>query len=181
MAKTKPHEKNKPDRSPSARGRAAKRKGAAFERRVANILRDVFPEARRGIGQARNANEVPDVDGTPYWIEAKNRNRVDVEAAFVQAEQAAEEAAIGLGKQKRPPIVIWKETNRKAIYVSCKLWVLFETLLGAQTDLTCTLRDIIAGAGTKLVGDPFIPLIMITLRLEDWLALVKEGKNNVSV
>ncbi len=53
----------------SERGRKSREKGAKFERLVANIFKSDFPRARRMFGQARDGDEVPDVGGTPFWIE----------------------------------------------------------------------------------------------------------------
>jgi len=53
----------------SDRGRRNRTKGVEFERKVANRLKRAFPSARRLFGQAREGNEVPDVGGTPFWIE----------------------------------------------------------------------------------------------------------------
>ncbi len=54
----------------SRRGRANRNKGKVFEREVANAFKRVYPGARRGVGQARDGAERPDVIGTPFWIEA---------------------------------------------------------------------------------------------------------------
>ena len=73
----------------SARSR---NKGAAYERELANRWRDsgLYPDARRGIGQARWGGDVPDVDGTPWWVEAKCQARPNVFAAMEQAEEATD-------------------------------------------------------------------------------------------
>jgi hypothetical protein len=86
-------------------------KGAAFERGLASVLRSVWPEARRGIGQARSSKEVPDVDCTPYWVEAKHRKRVSIGAAFAQAKRDTD---------GRAPLVITRE-NRGPILVTLEL------------------------------------------------------------
>lgn len=57
------------DEKASRRGRNNRAKGAAFERDVAEALRELYPTAKRSIGQARTGAEVPDVQGTPYWVE----------------------------------------------------------------------------------------------------------------
>lgn len=67
-----------------------RRKGANWERTLANCFKEVYPEARRGIGQARSAKEVSDVEGTPYWIEAKCGARPNVRAAIEQAKEATD-------------------------------------------------------------------------------------------
>lgn len=53
----------------SERNRRSRQKGVDFERLVAKTLRRFFPEARRLFGQSREGDEVPDVGGTPFWIE----------------------------------------------------------------------------------------------------------------
>jgi hypothetical protein len=70
-----------------------RRKGAAFERHVAALFRAIgYPEARRGLGQARAASEVPDVDGTPWWVEAKCGAHWTVPGAWRQARKARRDA-----------------------------------------------------------------------------------------
>ena len=48
-----------------------RRKGAVWEREGAQALRVLFPSARRGLSQVRSGREEPDIEGTPYWVEAK--------------------------------------------------------------------------------------------------------------
>ena len=74
-------------------------KGAQYERELAKRWRDsgVYVEARRGIGQARAGGECCDVEGTPWWVEAKRRKVHNIRGALVQAEQATD---------GRPPIVV---------------------------------------------------------------------------
>ena len=87
-------------RTPSQRGTWSKTKGAAFERKVAQMLQCLYPGAKRGIGQARSASEVADVDGTPWWIETKAQHRVSIRAAVEQARAATD---------GRPILVITKD------------------------------------------------------------------------
>ena len=63
-------------------------KGASYERTVASLLEPVYPNAQRGIGQSRFGGEVPDVKGTPFWIEAKHRKAPNILAAVLQAIEA---------------------------------------------------------------------------------------------
>lgn len=74
-------------------------------------MRDVWPDAKRGLGQARSAGEVPDVDGTPLWVECK-RYRVCSTRFLQKALKKAEEEAAG----RRPVVVIYKE-DRGPIFV----------------------------------------------------------------
>lgn len=73
-------------------GRRSRNKGAAYERELANRWSEngTFPEARRGIGQARSASEVSDVEGTKFWVEAKCKARPNPFRAMEQAEEATD-------------------------------------------------------------------------------------------
>jgi len=72
----------------ASKGRRSKQKGASYERNVAHAFKAVWPHARRGIGQARAGGDVPDVQGTPYWVEAKHRKQVSITGAMRQAVEA---------------------------------------------------------------------------------------------
>ena len=71
-------------------GKRSRTKGSNWERTLANILKAIWPEAKRGIGQSRWGGEVPDVDGTPYWVEAKVGVQPNMRGAMRQAEEAAD-------------------------------------------------------------------------------------------
>ena len=62
-----------------------RKKGHSFEREVAALFRDLYPEARRGLGQPRGGKEAPDVDGTKFWVECKVGKRPNLPAALNQA------------------------------------------------------------------------------------------------
>lgn len=79
--------------------RASVVKGKTFERVVAVALRDIYPDARRGIVQARAGNEAPDVEETPFWVECKIGQRVNLHGALAQAAEATD---------GRPPLAICK-------------------------------------------------------------------------
>lgn len=81
-------------------GRRSRTKGAAWERALASILQPLWPQAERGIGQARRGSEVADVEGTPFWVEAKHRKKVSIPAAYRQATEATD---------GRPVLVVTKE------------------------------------------------------------------------
>lgn len=87
-------------------GRMQRTKGATFERWLANVLRKLWPLAKRGIGQARSAGEVADVEGTPYWVEAKHHKVVNIRAAMRQAMEASD---------GRRPIVVSKCNNEEPL------------------------------------------------------------------
>jgi hypothetical protein len=65
-------------------------KGASYERLVAKKMQRIYPKASRGIGQARSGGEIPDVKGTPFWIECKHcgRGNLSITAAYQQAVEA---------------------------------------------------------------------------------------------
>jgi hypothetical protein len=88
-------------------GRKSREKGARFERAVAAALVLVYPEARRGLGQARSAKEVPDVDARGLWPECKRQIRPN---PFRALEQAIE-ASNGSG---RTPIAICRSDHGEA-------------------------------------------------------------------
>lgn len=74
----------------AARGRRSRRKGKAFEREIASAMRAAgFGEARRGL-QSRGGGEVPDVEGTPWWVECKVGKSPRVLAAYEQAREATD-------------------------------------------------------------------------------------------
>lgn len=86
-------------------GAMQRRKGARFERAVARAFAVVFPEAKRGIGQARSAGEVADVQGTPFWPECKRGNSATVDAALAQALAASD---------GRVPVAVVRKDKKRA-------------------------------------------------------------------
>ena len=71
----------------SARSRT---KGAAFERLVAHALATIYPDACRGVGQARRGSDLADVEGTPWWVECKVGQRPNIHGALRQARDATD-------------------------------------------------------------------------------------------
>lgn len=69
-------------------GARSRRKGAAYERTIANRLSEVYPDAVRGAQQSRAGDAMADVEGTPWWVECKVGQRIDIVGAFRQAEEA---------------------------------------------------------------------------------------------
>jgi hypothetical protein len=84
-------------------GASQRRKGATFERDLSKLLSAAWGvQAKRGIGQARSASEVSDVEGTAFWVEAKHHRKPNVHDAYTQAAAATD---------GRPILVVTKETN----------------------------------------------------------------------
>jgi len=88
-------------------GRASRAKGATFERKVAEIFREIYPEARRGY-QRRSGSDEPDVAGTPWWIECKvGKGTPQVYRAWWQAMEATDgRACMVVSKQDRTEILV---------------------------------------------------------------------------
>jgi hypothetical protein len=84
----------------------SRRKGAAYERHVAGRLREVYPNAKRGLGQARAGHEVADITATPWRVECKHGARPDLFGALAQAERDAGRAA-----DARPVLVVARKNG----------------------------------------------------------------------
>jgi hypothetical protein len=71
----------------TTRGRGARIKGAAFERKLAKYFTEnTSLDAKRGIGQTRSGGaEVSDVDMPILHVEAKRHKRCNIKAALRQA------------------------------------------------------------------------------------------------
>lgn len=102
-------------------GRSSRIKGAAGERKTANELNDRSPadlEVKRGIGQTRAGDEVPDVDGIDcLWVEVKTQKRGNPRAALAQAKEAA------ASHPGRIPIAVIRDTRKEPFMVMS--WVDF--------------------------------------------------------
>ena len=91
-------------------GRASRAKGASFERKVAEVFREIYPEARRGY-QRRSGSDEPDVAGTPWWIECKvGKGTPQVYRAWWQAMEATDgRACMVVHKQDRTEVLVTLE------------------------------------------------------------------------
>lgn len=126
--------------TPSQRGKRARQKGAAHEREVAEKLRAVYPDAKRGLGQARAGGEVPDVDGTPFWCELKHRKALNVHGAFRQA-LLARATRHGLGLPHAQPVLVVTRLHGESRDLATVDLDLFLKLMGELE----FLRDITRG------------------------------------
>lgn len=94
-------------------GRMQRNKGASFERLLASLWKGIAPKARRGIGQARSAGEVCDVEGTRWWIEAKHHIRPNILGAWKQAEEVSDgRPVLVVSRANNGPILATMELNR---------------------------------------------------------------------
>tara|TARA_B100000029_G_scaffold511787_1_gene606734 strand:- start:1672 stop:2025 length:354 start_codon:yes stop_codon:yes gene_type:complete len=92
------------------RGAGARRKGANFERSLANYLAEKTElSAKRGLAQTRGGGaEVSDVEIEYIHIEAKNHKRCNIKAALEQAindSEANGKIPVAITKDLRKPIL----------------------------------------------------------------------------
>ena len=130
-------------------GARSRRKGAAFELLVAKAFAEVFDGTKRGIGQARSAKEVSDVEGTTFWIECKHRKDVNVLKALEQARRDTD---------GRPCLVVWRK-HQQSVMVSTDM----ATFMGTFSDTFPNHND--ASTGDALVH----------MELSQFLGLLKGG------
>lgn len=94
-------------RTRSQNARRSRAKGGRGELAAVAMLRELWPAAKRCIAQSRTAaREGCDVEGTPYWIEAKTGARPAILAAMRQAMRDTD---------GRPPIVIARRDREGAL------------------------------------------------------------------
>jgi hypothetical protein len=74
-------------------------KGKRVERAVAELIRRVFPDAKRGF-QSRAGTDQCDIEGTPYWFEIKGGKCPNPRAALKQAIEDTD---------GRTPVVVVKD------------------------------------------------------------------------
>lgn len=87
-------------------GKTRRKKGHAYECTVANYLKAIYPDAKRGL-QSRDGAEAADVEGTPLFIECKRRHKLTgLLTLYAKAvADAAKDPAC------RPAVVIAKEDH----------------------------------------------------------------------
>jgi len=95
-------------------------KGAAFERKIANILKHVWPKAKRGIQYRDGGKEVSDVVGTPYHIECSKGG----ESIWSKWKQAREDTQHHQKPIAPTPLVI-KQRDREepVVMLSLEEWL----------------------------------------------------------
>jgi hypothetical protein len=84
-------------------GARSRRKGAQWERDVANRLAECYPRAIRGVGQAQADSPLADVEGTPWWVECKVGQRPNIYAAIRQSEEARDDRPYLVVARKNSP------------------------------------------------------------------------------
>lgn len=93
-------------------GRRSKVKGSRFERELARILRDIWPNAkRRGFTQTQSREEC-DIEGTPFCIEAKCGKAPNIRRAWGQVQQIKQQ-----NRDPRPALLVYKDDRKPIISV----------------------------------------------------------------
>jgi len=102
-------------------GSRSRNKGHRFEREMAVLLRQRFPhladKVRRGVDQAQDGGESPDVEGLPdWWVECKRGRATNPRAALIQAQTRLDQlgdprhpVAITRDDHGQPMATIWLE------------------------------------------------------------------------
>ncbi len=105
-------------------------KGKVFERKLAAILRPLWPEAVvRRASQADRAHQadVYVTNGPPLlerlWIEAQDARNPTPLAKLEQAEGDIAESPVALARD-RLPVVVWHRYGERTIQATTRLWVL---------------------------------------------------------
>ena len=150
-------------------GRMQREKGKRFERDVAALLRERWPDALvRRASQAERADN-PDVfaEGGPrvlerLWLELQDARQPRPLDKLVQAERDAttwyEKRALEGGvAARRYPVVIWHRLAERGIQVTTRLWVFAELALEVRGE-----RFTRGAHGAEVV----------TLSLQDFLGLL---------
>jgi hypothetical protein len=89
-------------------GKSQRTKGHNFERETAVKLREIFPEARRGL-QYQDGKNPPDVVGTPFHIECKVGKKPNPRTALEQAITDSDGSLI--------PVAVIKDDRREPFIV----------------------------------------------------------------
>ena len=110
-------------------GLMQRRKGRAFEQRIATILRAHFPDAVvRRASQADRAHQSDVyVSGGPallsqLWLEANDARIPQPMRKLVQSERDA--AAQTSTPWSRYPVVVWHKLSERRIWATTRLWTL---------------------------------------------------------
>lgn len=107
-------------------GREARTKGHGFERLVARVMRNVFPEAARGFQTRFGSSEEPDVIGTPFIVECKKGKSY---ASFPAAMRQAVKYKVKKGDARPCVTIIAKDRKEPVVTIllseedSGKFWM----------------------------------------------------------
>jgi len=92
-------------------GRRSRKKGHDWERAIAKLLRPIFGESvhrgHQSFRGGRAAGEGCDVDGSPFWIEAKHSQQTNPRSAIRQCNETQADCS-----DTRPPVAICKDDRK---------------------------------------------------------------------
>lgn len=145
--KKKPTSTDRPTKAKPARpnGSRSREKGAEFEREVATILREFYPEAKRGLAQSRNGAEVSDVTNVPWWVECKwHKTARPIREAVAQAIEASGGKlpilVVSKAGAERDPIVAvpmsqWLREHREVVALRAENQALMEEFIAWRKEV----------------------------------------------
>ena len=99
-------------------GLMQRNKGKAFERKVAEAFRAVFPNVHRTLTQQRDSGEAPDIDAPGLWVEAKHYRRANIQKAYDQACEELKRHKVRRNFAGEPaviPIAVTKDNRREPL------------------------------------------------------------------
>ena len=112
-------------------GKSSRTKGHNFERQVAIDLRDIYPDARRGL-QYQDGTGCADVVNTPFHVECKVGKKPNIRAALKQAKNDCQDSS-------KVPIAVVKD-DRKEPMVTLD-WVQFLEIIKFANYGFCVLMS----------------------------------------
>lgn len=150
-------------------GLMQRRKGRAFEQRIATILRSSFP----GIDVRRSSQADRAVQSDVYctghsllerlWLELQDARNPTPLVKLEQAERDVSAVLVrangtGWRFDDRLPIVIWHRIREQAVHVTMRLWVLdgIRSMCRTRSDVhavTMTLDDLLAILRERVEAD----------------------------
>jgi hypothetical protein len=99
-------------------GKLSRTKGKVFEQFVAKALREIYGDGVKRGWQAREGDDAPDIEGTPFWVECKHHKKVSVRAAVAQvadAQYGAKRKELPLSEA--PMLLVVKDNNEPPLAV----------------------------------------------------------------
>lgn len=147
-------------------GAMQRRKGRAWEQRVARILRKKWPHStvRRSL-QAHRAYE-PDlvIEGMApsmacaLWLELQHADRPNPVAKLDQARRDMAESCL----RKRYAVVVWRKTSERTAYATMSMWA------------ACDISGVLSTSTLHTPNSLGVPSIDVTMTLEDFLRMLPE-------